>query len=80
LAGSLFTTTSQAAALSAWFLFLALAQLGVFLIGIAYTQKRLSKLLAIFVAPAFLAWKIGIDALSILGVGRKKWIRTERKL
>lgn len=66
--------------LASWFLLLALAQLGIFVVGVFYTGNRLSKLLSIFIAPAFLGWKMGIDALSILGVGRKKWIRTERKL
>lgn len=70
----------RSGAFAAWFLLLALVQLGVFVIGVFYTKNRVSKFLAIFVAPAFLAWKMGIDALSILGVGRKKWIRTERKL
>ena len=66
--------------LSAWFVLLALAQFGVFAIGVLYTKNKGAKFLAIFIAPVFLAWKMGIDALSILGVGRKKWKRTERKL
>ena len=65
---------------SAWFVLLALVQLGVFVVGVLHTKNKVSKFLAIFVAPAFLIWKMGIDALSVLGVGRKKWIRTERKL
>ena len=44
------------------------------------TRNRVSKFLAIFLAPAFLIWKLGIDALSILGVGERRWIRTERRL
>lgn len=67
-------------ALTIWFLCLSLAQLGLFVLGVFYTKNRLMNFLSIFVAPAFLAWKMGIDALSILGVGRKKWVRTERKL
>ncbi len=80
LGGAFLTTADQGTAFAFWFLFLALAQLGVFVVGVFYTKNKLSKFLAIFVAPAFLAWKMGIDALSILGVGRKKWVRTERKL
>lgn len=72
--------TPTGAALPAWFFLLALAQLGIFVLGVFYTKNRLSKLLAIFIAPAFLAWKLGIDALSILGVGGRRWIRTERRL
>jgi len=74
------TTAGQGTAFTLWFFLLALAQLGVFVVGVFYTRNKLSKFLAIFIAPAFLAWKMGIDALAILGVGRKKWIRTERKL
>jgi len=66
-------------AFTLWLLLLALGQLGLFVGGVFYTENRLSKFLAIFVAPAFLAWKMGIDALSLLGVGRKEWVRTHRK-
>jgi cellulose synthase/poly-beta-1,6-N-acetylglucosamine synthase-like glycosyltransferase len=79
LAGAFLAVPGHRAVLAVWFLFLALTQLAVFIVGVFYTQNRLSKFLAIFVAPAFLAWKLGIDALSILGMGRKKWVRTERK-
>jgi len=77
---ALFVGGGRLDALAAWFLLLALLQFGVFVVGVFHTKNRPSKFLAIFVAPAFLAWKLGIDALAILGVGRKKWIRTERKL
>lgn len=80
LGGALLATPPHRLVLASWFLALALAQLGVFIVGIFYSQKRLSRLLAIFIAPAFLAWKMGIDALSLLGVGRKNWTRTERRL
>jgi len=80
LGGAFLALPGHQAALALGFLSLALAQLGVFVVGVFYTQNKLSKFLAIFIAPAFLAWKLGIDALSILGIGRKKWVRTERKL
>lgn len=79
-AGAVLTSAGHGRAMAAWFLLLALAQLGIFVVGVSYTQNKLRKLMAIFVAPAFLVWKLGIDALSILGVGRKNWVRTERKL
>jgi hypothetical protein len=66
--------------LPVWFFLLALAQLGIFVAGVFYTKNRARKLLAIFIAPAFLVWKLGIDALSLLGIGGKRWIRTERRL
>jgi len=80
LAAAFLATPGHRFALTSWFLLLALAQLAIFVVGVFYTQNRLSKLMAIFIAPAFLAWKMGIDALSLLGVGRKKWTRTERNL
>jgi hypothetical protein len=80
LAAALLTPPGIEGALPAWFLVLALGQLAVFVIGVFYTKHRLSKFLSIFIAPVFLAWKLGIDALSILGVGRKQWTRTERKM
>jgi cellulose synthase/poly-beta-1,6-N-acetylglucosamine synthase-like glycosyltransferase len=79
LGGTLLAMPAHRLALASWFLLLALAQFGIFVVGVFYTQNKLSKLLAIFIAPAFLAWKMGIDALSLLGVGRKNWTRTERK-
>lgn len=80
LGGAFLAIPDHRATLALWFVCLALAQLGVFMVGVFYTKNRFSKLLAIFIAPAFLVWKMGIDALSILGVGRNKWVRTERKL
>jgi len=80
LGGAIALIVTYGYAFAAWFLLLALAQLGMFVVGVFYTKNKVKKFLAIFVAPAFLAWKMGIDALSIVGVGRKKWVRTERKL
>jgi 1,2-diacylglycerol 3-beta-glucosyltransferase len=80
LAVALATLPVNGGGMAAWFFLLAMAQLGIFVIGVFYTRNRVSKFLAIFIAPAFLAWKLGIDALSILGVGRRRWIRTERRL
>jgi cellulose synthase/poly-beta-1,6-N-acetylglucosamine synthase-like glycosyltransferase len=63
-----------------WFSSLALIQLLIFLIGILYTRNKWKNFLALFVAPLFLIWKMGIDLFSAMGMGKKKWIRTERKL
>lgn len=62
-----------------WFCSLLLIQLGIFLIGIGYTKDKLKNFAALFFAPLFLAWKMGIDIFSMLGMGRKKWVRTKRK-
>jgi hypothetical protein len=80
LGASFFAVPAQRGALAIWFLLMGVAQLGIFVVGVFYTQNRLSRFLAIFVAPVFLIWKMGIDALSFLGIGRRKWVRTERKL
>lgn len=63
-----------------WFLLLALCQLIIFIIGIMYTRNKLKNFLSLFAAPLFLMWKIGIDFFSALGLGRKGWIRTQRKI
>ena len=63
-----------------WSLILILIQAGIFLAGIAYTERKVKKFLSIFIAPLFLIWKMGIDVLSVIGFRRKEWIRTERKL
>lgn len=63
-----------------WFSSLALVQVFFYLIGAAYTRHKIQNVLSLFAAPIFLIWKMGIDAFAALGLGRKKWIRTERKL
>jgi cellulose synthase/poly-beta-1,6-N-acetylglucosamine synthase-like glycosyltransferase len=63
-----------------WFSSLMLLQIIIFMVGILYTRDRLKNFLSLFAAPLFLIWKMGIDAFSALGLGRKKWVRTERKL
>jgi len=64
----------------AWFLLLSILQFGFFLVGIGYVKDKRKKLLAVVLAPAFLICKSGIDLLSVAGVGRKSWVRTERRL
>jgi len=63
-----------------WFSLLILSQIILFLFGIMYTRNKFKNFLALFAAPLFLIWKMGIDFLSALGMGRKEWIRTERKM
>jgi hypothetical protein len=77
---SFFATPVQRFFFNLWALTLILMQTGIFLIGIAYTKKKLKKAMSIFIAPIFLVWKMGIDIISAVGMGRKKWIRTERRL
>ena len=63
-----------------WFSSLVLLQILIFMIGIMYTREKLKNLFSLLAAPVFLVWKMGIDVMSALGMGRKKWIRTKRKL
>jgi cellulose synthase/poly-beta-1,6-N-acetylglucosamine synthase-like glycosyltransferase len=63
-----------------WYCFLLAGQGVLFSIGAVYTQQKLASLSSIFMVPTFLAWKMAIDVLSSLGVGRKIWVRTKRKI
>ena len=62
-----------------WCFVLAAAQVGMFMIGVLYTKHRVANALSLLLAPMFLAWKLGIDVLSLCGIGRKEWTRTERR-
>ncbi len=63
-----------------WFGLLVILQLAFFLVGVMFVKNRKEKLLALLFAPVFLLWKSGLDLLSVAGIGRKYWVRTERKL
>lgn len=64
----------------AWFGLLIVLQLAFFIVGVIYVKDRKKKMMAILFAPVFLIWKSGLDLLSVAGIGRKYWVRTERKL
>lgn len=64
----------------ALFASLATFQLLLFISGVFYTRNKLRSFLSIFIAPLFLSWKMVIDILSLVGVGKKKWTRTDRHL
>jgi cellulose synthase/poly-beta-1,6-N-acetylglucosamine synthase-like glycosyltransferase len=61
-----------------WFLSTLILQSLMFCVGIALTRNPSRKFLAMFMAPTFLAWKMIIDFFSVLGFGRRHWVRTER--
>jgi cellulose synthase/poly-beta-1,6-N-acetylglucosamine synthase-like glycosyltransferase len=63
-----------------WFSSLVLLQIAILMSGIMYTRDKLKNFYSLFAAPLFLIWKMGVDTFSALGLGRKKWVRTERKL
>jgi 1,2-diacylglycerol 3-beta-glucosyltransferase len=62
-----------------WFSGLVLAQVAMFVIGILHTEHKLRNAATVVVAPLFLVWKMGIDIISLFGVGTKEWKRTERR-
>jgi cellulose synthase/poly-beta-1,6-N-acetylglucosamine synthase-like glycosyltransferase len=66
------------AAYVTWFGALAVLQLGMFVIGALYTEDKVASAASLFVAPAFLAWKMGIDLVSAFGVGNR-WKPTQRR-
>jgi len=61
-----------------WYCSMLVLHFIIFIIGVFYTKNKLRAFLSIFIAPLFLAWKMGIDILSVFGIGRKKWVRTKR--
>lgn len=61
-----------------WFAILACIQIFMFIIGAMYTKNRVYNILSLFLAPAFLIWKFGIDIISVLGISSKTWVRTKR--
>jgi 1,2-diacylglycerol 3-beta-glucosyltransferase len=68
------------ATLTVWFAVLAALQLIMFMIGVLYTKNKVANALALFLAPAFLVWKLGIDLLSLCGFGTKQWKPTARRI
>jgi 1,2-diacylglycerol 3-beta-glucosyltransferase len=63
-----------------WFVLLTILQFFVFLVGVWHTKNKRKNLVALLFAPIFLLWKTTIDLLSLVGFGRRLWVRTERKL
>lgn len=63
-----------------WYLALIIVQFVMFLIGVMHTTNKVGSALSLFMAPAFLLWKLGIDLLSLGGAGTKQWKPTARKL
>lgn len=59
---------------------LGLLQLMEFLIGVLYTEHKVANAMSLVLAPVFLAWKMGIDVLSVCGIGRSEFKRTERRV
>lgn len=65
--------------LIAWFAVLAVLQFVMFVIGVFHTKEPLASAASLVLAPIFLIWKMGIDLLSVAGVGVKEWKPTARR-
>ena len=61
-----------------WLIALLLINVAIFIVGCFYTTRPLKSLASFIFAPLFLIWKMAIDCVSILGIGRKEWKRTSR--
>jgi cellulose synthase/poly-beta-1,6-N-acetylglucosamine synthase-like glycosyltransferase len=66
-------------AMAIWFAALAFAQLGMLLVGVLHTRQKVASAAALVLAPLFLAWKMGIDLLSLFGFGSREWKHTHRR-
>jgi cellulose synthase/poly-beta-1,6-N-acetylglucosamine synthase-like glycosyltransferase len=64
--------------LLAWYGVLGFLQFLMFMIGVFHTAEPMASAAAILLAPAFLIWKMGIDVLSMFGMGAKQWKPTRR--
>jgi cellulose synthase/poly-beta-1,6-N-acetylglucosamine synthase-like glycosyltransferase len=62
-----------------WFAVLASAQLGMLMVGVLHTKNKAASAASLVLAPLFLAWKMGIDVLSIFGIGSQEWKHTHRR-
>jgi 1,2-diacylglycerol 3-beta-glucosyltransferase len=63
-----------------WYASLALLQFFMFMVGVLYTRNKVASAASLALAPVFLAWKMGIDILSMCTGARKEWKPTERRL
>ena len=61
-----------------WFILLAIIQLLMFVYGAMLTKNKIANTLSLFISPVFLLWKLCIDILSLVGIGRKEWVPTKR--
>jgi cellulose synthase/poly-beta-1,6-N-acetylglucosamine synthase-like glycosyltransferase len=78
-AGALTARATGGTAIPVWFAALAVAQLVMLLAGVLHTEQRVASAASIVLAPLFLAWKMGIDVLSLFGIGSQEWKHTHRR-
>jgi cellulose synthase/poly-beta-1,6-N-acetylglucosamine synthase-like glycosyltransferase len=78
-AGALSWFVGGSGVIATWFAVLAVAQLGMLMVSVLYTKDRAASAASLVLAPLFLAWKLGIDVLSIFGIGSQEWKHTHRR-
>ena len=66
-------------AIFAWYVLLVAVQAVMLVVGVFHTKDRAASGISLVLAPIFLAWKMGIDVLSMCGIGKKEWKRTDRR-
>jgi cellulose synthase/poly-beta-1,6-N-acetylglucosamine synthase-like glycosyltransferase len=78
-AGAVLALTGQGSSIALWFALLALAQLAMLIVGVLYTRQKAASAASLVLAPLFLVWKMGIDVLSLFGIGSHGWKHTHRR-
>jgi cellulose synthase/poly-beta-1,6-N-acetylglucosamine synthase-like glycosyltransferase len=78
-AGVLAWSAGGSGGIAAWFAVLTAAQLGMLAVGVLYTENKAASAASLVLAPLFLAWKMGIDVLSLFGIGSREWKHTHRR-
>jgi cellulose synthase/poly-beta-1,6-N-acetylglucosamine synthase-like glycosyltransferase len=66
-------------AFAIWFGLLAAAQFAMLIVGVLHTRQRAASAASLVLAPLFLIWKMGIDLLSLFGIGSHEWKHTHRR-
>jgi cellulose synthase/poly-beta-1,6-N-acetylglucosamine synthase-like glycosyltransferase len=63
-----------------WAFLMLLLQAGYLLLGVLIGGSFRKTVPALLLAPPFLVWKLFVDLLAVLGVGRTTWSRTARNV
>jgi cellulose synthase/poly-beta-1,6-N-acetylglucosamine synthase-like glycosyltransferase len=79
IAASLAVLFGASTATAIWFAVLALAQFGMLIVGVWHTKHKAASAASLVLAPLFLVWKMGIDILSVFGIGKHEWKQSHRR-
>jgi cellulose synthase/poly-beta-1,6-N-acetylglucosamine synthase-like glycosyltransferase len=79
-AGALMLLVGGAPTMAVWFTVLTLAQLAMLIVGVLHTQEKMASAASLVLAPLFLVWKMGIDVMSMFGIGGREWKHTHRRV